>query len=425
MTRRHPDRPRGGPARPAQPARRARTSRAARDPYGIGPVAGYVGPLLAVAALVVIAIATLNLMNGQLPFRSGNGTGNGNGGGPAVTPAPSNVVITPPETAFAGSIAYAKAGNIWVQTASGAKQLTDGGTDAMPSFSADGRWIYFVRVQESRGKFPAGGRLSQAWYDLSTPSLMRIRADGTGAQRLLTGRYTQGSSTWFYWIRQPVPSPDGRTIALISDGPNPLQSSIVLQTYDLTTKRLTSLGLPESSSLGHQDPAWRPDGKFLLYVRNGRELIRGAPQIFRYDPATKRTRAMTGPGYLAPAWSPDGRFIAATKTDAFGTDVAILDSAGNELLRVTDDDHSFSPVWSPAGDAIAFLHLEGTIVDLRLATLERASGTWTVTKVVDLTTVSGLDGASRPSWFVPASELPAVTPAPSAAAGSPGASAAP
>lgn len=425
MTRRSPDRPRGGgPARPAQPARRARASRAARDPYGIGPVTGYVGPLLAVVALVVIAMATLNLMNGQLPFRSGGGTGNGNGG-PAVTPAPSNVVITPPEAAFAGSIAYAKAGNIWIQTASGAKQLTDAGKDAMPSFSADGRWIYFVRVQESRGKFPAGGRLSQSWYDLSTPSLMRIRADGSGAQRLLTGRYTQGSSTWFYWIRQPVPSPDGRTIALISDGPNPLQSDIVLQTYDVTAKRLTSLGLPESGALGHQDPAWRPDGKFLLYVRNGRELTRGAPQIFRYDPATKRTRAMTGPGYLAPAWSPDGRFIAATKTDAFGTDIAILDSAGKELLRVTDDDHSFSPAWSPAGDAIAYLHLEGTIVDLRLAKLERASGTWTVTKITDLTTVSGLDAASRPSWFVPASELPAVTPAPSAAAGSPGASAAP
>lgn len=409
MTRRTPSRPRergeGGADRPRS-ARPARTSRAARDPYGIGPVAGYVGPLLAVAALVVIAIATLSLMNGQLPFRSTGGKGNGNGG-PAVTPAPSNVVITPPEVTFPGSIAYAKAGNIWVQTGAGAKQLTDAGTDAMPSFSSDGRWIYFVRVQESRGKFPAGGRLSQSWYDLSTPSLMRIRTDGTGAQRLLFGRYTQGSSTWFYWIRQPVPSPDGRTIALISDGPNPLQSDIVLQTYDVTTKKLTSLGLPQADSLGHQDPAWRPDGKFLLYVRNGRELTRGAPQIFRYDPATKRTRAMTGPGYLAPAWSPDGRYIAATKTDAFGNDIAILDSAGKEILRVTDDDHSFSPVWSPAGDAVAFLHLAGTIVDLRMAKLDNGTGRWTVTETVDLTKVSGLDGASRPSWFAPASELPA------------------
>lgn len=428
MTRRPPDRPRGGSAGPARPARPARASRGSRDPYGIGPVTGYVGPLLAVAALVVIAIATLNLMNGRLPFKSGSsggGGGNGNGGGPVVTPAPSNVVITPPELTFPGSIVYAKAGNVWVQTAAGAKQLTDAGTDSMPSFSPDGAWVYFIRIQESRGKFPADGRLNRAWYDLTTPNLMRVRADGTGVQRLLAGRYTQGNSTWFYWLRQPVASPDGRTIALISDGPNPLQSNIVLQTFDLATKRLTSLGLPESGSLGHQDPAWRHDGKFLLYVRNGRELTRGAPQIFRYEPATKRTRAMTGPGYLAPAWSPDGRFIAATQTDAFGTDIAILDSAGKELLRVTSDNHSFSPVWAPAGDAMAFLHLEGTIVDLRLAKLEPSGGTWTVTEVTDLTRVSGLDGASRPGWFVPASELPAQAPVPSAGSGSPAPSAAP
>jgi Tol biopolymer transport system component len=128
---------------------------------------------------------------------------------------------------------------------------------------------------------------------------------------------------------------------------------------------------------------------------------------------------VTGPGYLEPAYSPDGRFIAATKTDSFGTDVAILDPSGKELLRVTDDHHSFSPVWSPAGDAVAFLHLEGTIVDLKMATLDASSGNWAVSKTIDLTKVSGLDGASRPSWYTPASELPA----PSASPGSSGSAA--
>jgi Tol biopolymer transport system component len=135
---------------------------------------------------------------------------------------------------------------------------------------------------------------------------------------------------------------------------------------------------------------------------------------------------VTGPGYLSPSFSPDGSFIAATKTSAFGSDVVILDTSSKELLRVTNDDHSFSPAWSPAGNAIAFLHLQGTIVDLKMAVLDASSGRWTVTKTVDLTKVSGLDGASRPSWFVPAAELPASTPGPSAAAsgGSPAASSA-
>lgn len=399
-----------------------RTSRDSRDPYGIGPVAGYVGPIVAVVVLVIIAIATLSLLNGQLPFRT---VSSGPGGpGPAVTPAPSNVVIVEPKVTFPGSIIYAKSGNIWIQTRDGSKQLTDSGTDSMPSFAPDGSWVYFIRIAESRAKFPAGGGQVRAWYDISTPSLMRVKPDGSGAQRLLTGRYTTGSSTWFYWLRQPTPSPDGTTIAVISDGPNPLQSDVVLQTWDVGTKKLTNLNLGKSGNLGHQDPAWRFDGRYLLYVRNGRELTRGAPQIFRYDAETKKTRQLTGPGYLAPAWSPTGAFIAATKSDSFGTDIAILDAAGKEVLRVTDDGHSFSPVWSPAGDAVAFLHLAGTIVDLRLAKLDNATGRWTVTETVDLTKVSGLDGASRPSWFAPASELPArPSAAPSAAPSTAGSSA--
>ena len=68
-------------------------------------------------------------------------------------------MITPPETTFAGSIVYAKAGNVWIQTGKDVKQLTSGGEDSMPAFSPDGAWVYFIRIQEGRGKFPAGGYL--------------------------------------------------------------------------------------------------------------------------------------------------------------------------------------------------------------------------------------------------------------------------
>ncbi len=366
--------------------------------------------------------------------RSG-ATGNGGGGdgttgGAPPSAAPSNVIITVPKTVFPGSIVYAKAGNIWIQTdAGGAKQLTSSGGDSMPTYSVDGQYIYFIRITEGTGKFPTGGNLSQgrSWYDLDTPGLYRMKSDGSGAQRLLSGRFLQrGGSAWFFWLRQPVPSPDGKTVVVVSDGPNPLQSDIVLHTFSIAKKTLTSLNLPESLHLGQQDPAWRSDGKYLLYVKNGRELTRGAPQIYRYDPVAKKTRALTGPGYVSPAYSPDGAWIAATNTDAFGTDVAILDQAGKEVLRVTDDGHSFSPIWSPAGDAVAFLHLEGTIVDLRMARLDNASGRWVVTETVDLTKVSALDGASRPSWYIPPSALPAPSSSPGSGAGpSAGASTAP
>jgi hypothetical protein len=108
--------------------------------------------------------------------------------------------------------------------------------------------------------------------------------------------------------------------------------------------------------------------------------------------------------------------------------VVILDaSSGHELMRVTDDDASWAPAWSPAGDAIAFLHIVGQTVDLRLAKLEGGAGAWTVKETIALTEVSGLDAASRPDWYIPANLLPALpTPAPAAsAAGTPDASKAP
>ena len=395
----------------------------------MGPVATYIGPLIAVAGLLVVAIVTLNLLQGNIPLlttpKPGAGGVGGGDGGANATPAPSNIVVTPPDTVFDGSILYAKAGNLWVQTGTDARQLTNNGNDSMPAYSADGKTIYFIRVRVGTAKFPTEGTKSRSWYDLFTPQLMQMNADGTGAKAVLTGRFVQNGSTWFYWLRQPTPSPDGQTIAVVSDGPNPLHSDIVLQTFNLASRKLVSLGLPESLSLGHQDPTWSPDGKFLYYVKNGRDGTKGAPQIYRYDVKAKKTRALTGPGYLTPDASPDGRWLAATRTDAFSTDVVILDASGTEVLRVTDDGHSFAPAWSPAGDALAFLHLAGTSVDLRMVELNQSSGGWAVTKTVDLTKVSGLDGTSRPSWFIPPDQLPAGSPAPPSSAGSAAPSTAP
>ena len=224
---------------------------------------------------------------------------------------------------------------------------------------------------------------------------------------------SQNGHTWQSWIREPVVSPDGTTLAMVSDRPNPSVSDVVLQLYDLTTKKSTIPKVVETPPLGHQDPTWRPDGKFLMYVRNGRDGARGAPMIYRLDVAKGKAAAVTGPGYLEPSYSPDGRFVVATKTSTFGNDLVILDAgSGRELLRLTNDGASWAPVWSPIGDAIAFLHIQGQIVDLKMIRLDGDAPNWTVKDTTDLTEVSGLDGSSRPGWFVPSDQLPAPTPTP-------------
>jgi Tol biopolymer transport system component len=392
--------------------RRAGAVRGTRDPYGLGPARPYLGPAAATVALIVVAIVTVNLINGQVPFRGGSG-GPGGEPGPARTPAPSGVVIVEPEVTFPGSIVYAKAGNIWVQEGKDVRQLTDAGRDSMPSFSPDGEWVYFIREQPGRGKFPVNNRLN--WYDLATPELVRIRADGSGKiEGIVNGRLKNGDSLWFFWMRQPVVSPRAsNVIAVATDGTDPLENDVVMQFYDTETKAFSKLKLAETSGLGHQDPVWMRDGSYLLLVKNGRDGSRGAPQIIKYNPENERSFTITVPGYLAPSPSPDNKYIAATRTDGFGTNVVILDgTTGAELLRVTDDDGSFSPVWSPAGDSIAFLHLDGAIVDLEMAELEGAAGSWTLGERTSLTEVSGLDAGSKPGWFIPADELPEPSPTP-------------
>jgi Tol biopolymer transport system component len=378
------------------------------------PDRSWLAPALSLVGLLIVGWLTLGVMNGSVPFL---GTGSV-GGISSRTPAPSNVVVVP-EVSFPGAIVYAKAGNIWVQRGSDARQVTSGGRDSMPAWAPDRESIYFIRSTEEQGLWPAQG--TNRHYRMDVPALMRVDVDGAGEPEvLLTGRIRRDDRSWFYWIREPDLSADGKTIAMISDGPDPGERNAVLQFYDLATEERTVPDVPENVPLGHQDPSWRSDGRFLLYVANGRSGSRGSPVIYRWSVADQEATPITGPGYLEPRYSPDGRYIVATRTSAFGNDVVILEAAhGRELLRVTDDGRSWAPIWSPAGDAIAFLHSEGLIVDLRMVNLAGTGPNWTVDETVDLTQVSGLDGSSRPDWYVAREDLPA-TPAPTAAPSSSG-----
>jgi Tol biopolymer transport system component len=379
-----------------------------------------VAPALSVIGLVIVAAASYLLIGGSLPTLPGGGPSGPSGpGGPVRTPTPSNVVIVEPRTKVPGTMLYAKDGNIWAQSDEQARQLTSNGHDSMPAWSPDGSTVYFIRTKADTGKWFSSGELRT--YNLQIPSLMSVAADGSGEpQQVLRGLVRNAGQKWSYFIREPSISPDGSTAALVTDGPDPTRSDVVLKLLNLKSGKLTDPDLAESQGLGHQDPAWSPDGRFVLYVKNAREGTRGTPQIVRYNVESGRATILTTGGYMAPSWSRDGRFIAATKTTSFGTDVVILDARnGTELLKLTNDELSFSPVWSPRMDSVAYFKLDHGVVDLWLIPLSGTGPDWTVGQPIALTIAAGLDAPSHPQWFIPADQLPPLptatpaTPAPS------------
>jgi TolB protein len=123
---------------------------------------------------------------------------------------------------------------------------------------------------------------------------------------------------------QPTPSPDGRTIAFLSDRDG--TPHIYLLDADGTNLRRLTTQVGEEG-----DPTWSRDGSQIAYVVNGqvwvREMTRG------------RERVVTPPGVreLEPSFSPDGHFLAVSRVRGNASDcwVINLDAGDSTLIAPT------------------------------------------------------------------------------------------
>jgi Tol biopolymer transport system component len=200
-------------------------------------------------------------------------------------------------------------------------------------------------------------------------------------------------------------------VAVVSDGPDG-SGDVVLHLVDARSGRMSRVATRSEAGLGHNDPAFSPDGRKLAFTYNHKQGSDGVPRIgilackSRRDCDRGRTKLLKV-GYAHPSWSPDGRWIAAEATRGDGRDIVILNpSTGDVRVTLTHDGDSFAPVVSPAGDQIAYLHRDGIDIDVRVMDLAFGDD-GSITLVADrpVTQDGNIDGESPPNWFIPRSEL--------------------
>ncbi|HEX6038354.1 hypothetical protein [Longimicrobium sp.] len=217
-----------------------------------------------------------------------------------------------------------------------------------PSWAPDGSWLAF---ESDTASFR---------------DIYRMRADGTGLQRLTSN--PQGNF-------EPAVSPDGRSIAFVSsrDG----DSEIYLMDADGNgVRRLTAFHREDWA------PAWSPDGRRVSFMSN-RE---GVDRVYVVNPDGTDLRALGAAGAdtavseAEPAWSPDGTRVALTlRTRMGGSRVAVVPLAGGPPRVVSaPDERASMPAWSPDGRHLVYVTTHDEDADLRVA---RADGSASATVV--------------------------------------------
>jgi Tol biopolymer transport system component len=96
---------------------------------------------------------------------------------------------------------------------------------------------------------------------------------------------------------------------------------------------------------------WSPDSRHLLVGDSaGLRLV---------DRASNNARLLAASGIETASFSPDSRSIAYSRVDATGGDIFALSLSGDAPQKLTQDHHSFEPLWGP--HEIAYLRGRGFV----------------------------------------------------------------
>ena len=102
-------------------------------------------------------------------------------------------------------------------------------------------------------------------------------------------------------------------------------------------------------------PSWSPDGQWITYDSNLSDPD-GPYRVWKMRSDGSGKRDISGFSSRMPDWSPDGKHIVHKWYQVDNGEVAVMDSAGGDVRRLTFDNYSdIRPRFSPDGAQIAFM----------------------------------------------------------------------
>ena len=205
--------------------------------------------------------------------------------------------------------------------------------NSSPTWSADGRWLYFVSNRDGPRDIygvpiASNGTAAGAPVRLSTGLGAHTISLAANGSRLTYSRYSTRTSLW----SMPMPAPASPPATTAS------------------AKRITN------TSESIEEVNVSPDGKWLVYDSD----LTGNSDIFRrLVTGGEAEQLTTNPADdFAPEVSPDGKEIAFHSWRSGSRDIYVMRLDGGGVQQVTHSAmQEANPTWSPDGKSIAFNNL--------------------------------------------------------------------
>jgi Tol biopolymer transport system component len=257
----------------------------------------------------------------------------------AVTTFTDGRVLWPSITKDGRTIAFERDFGIWtVDTASGQSHEVPITLRGAPAATSIEHRTFSDQLQELA--LSPDGR--KAAFTVHGEVFSISARDGGDAVRVTQTAGEEGEITW---------APDSRRLAYVSDR----DGTNHLFVYDFGTGKETQL---TTGVGGDNAPRFSPDGKWLAFERNSKEL-----RVI--DPATREEKLLAAGAFDTPpfldardfVWSPDSRFVAflTAGTKAF-QNVHVVAATGGEARPVSflANANAGSLSWSPDGSYLTF-----------------------------------------------------------------------